>query len=129
MNLCLTLVTFGIFSAWAKVRKKRYIYSHTTLGGTPFQYLARPIPILKGRLIAAAGFGVYFICFFPGKYWWIRKSYLKTGRMTVGPLIVWIKDLPLDWTIRSLINQWTMALSDSSAGATEMVAPLKYQPL
>jgi uncharacterized membrane protein YjgN (DUF898 family) len=62
VNLCLTLVTFGIFSAWAKVRKKRYIYSHTSLGGTPFQYLARPIPILKGRLIAAAGFGVYFIC-------------------------------------------------------------------
>jgi hypothetical protein len=28
-NLCLTLLTFGIFSAWAKVRKKRYTYSHT----------------------------------------------------------------------------------------------------
>lgn len=62
VNLCLTLVTFGLFSAWAKVRKKRYIYSHTTLGGTPFQYLALPMPILKGRLIAAAGFGFYFIC-------------------------------------------------------------------
>jgi uncharacterized membrane protein YjgN (DUF898 family) len=60
VNLCLTLLTFGIFSAWAKVRKKRYLYSHTTLGGTPFQYLGQPIPILKGRVIAAIGFLIYY---------------------------------------------------------------------
>ncbi len=52
VNTCLSLFTLGIFSAWAKVRKKRYLYSHTRLDGTPFQYLGRPIPILKGRLIA-----------------------------------------------------------------------------
>lgn len=61
VNLCLTILTLGIFSAWAKVRKKRYFYSHTHIDGTPFQYLARPIPILKGRLIAAAGFVLYYI--------------------------------------------------------------------
>ncbi len=60
VNLCLTLLTLGIFSAWAKVRKKRYTYSHTTLAGTPFQYLGQPIPILKGRLIAAVGFLTYY---------------------------------------------------------------------
>jgi uncharacterized membrane protein YjgN (DUF898 family) len=60
VNLCLTLLSLGIFSAWAKVRKKRYSYSHTTLGGTPFQYLGQPIPILKGRLIAAIGFLIYY---------------------------------------------------------------------
>jgi uncharacterized membrane protein YjgN (DUF898 family) len=60
VNLCLTLVTLGIFSAWAKVRKKRYLYAHTTLDGTPFQYLAQPVPILKGRLIAGAGFLIYY---------------------------------------------------------------------
>lgn len=61
VNLCLSLVTLGIFSAWAKVRKKRYMYSHTTLGGTPFQYLAQPGPILKGRIIAAIGFALYYL--------------------------------------------------------------------
>jgi len=61
VNLCLSLVTLGIFSAWAKVRKKRYMYSHTTLGGTPFQYLARPEPILKGRIIAVGGFILYYL--------------------------------------------------------------------
>jgi len=60
VNLCLTLLTVGIFSAWAKVRKKRYLYSHTTLGGAPFQYLGQPIPILKGRVIAAIGFLIYY---------------------------------------------------------------------
>jgi len=61
VNLCFTLLTFGIFSAWAKVRKKRFAYSNTTIGGTPFQYLGQPIPILKGRLIAGIGFLVYYI--------------------------------------------------------------------
>jgi uncharacterized membrane protein YjgN (DUF898 family) len=60
VNLCLTLLTLGLFSAWAKVRKKRYLYSHTRLDGTPFQYLGQPLPILKGRLIAAALFVFYY---------------------------------------------------------------------
>lgn len=62
VNLCLSLATLGIFSAWAKVRKKRYLYSNLTLDGTPFQYLGQPIPILKGRLIAAAIFTIYYFC-------------------------------------------------------------------
>jgi len=61
VNLCLTLLTLGIFSAWAKVRKKRYFYSHTILDGTPFQYLGQPLPILKGRIIGATLFAVYFL--------------------------------------------------------------------
>lgn len=60
VNLCLTLLTFGIFSAWAKIRKKRYFYSCLTLDGTPFQYLAKPAPILKGRVIAAVLFLFYY---------------------------------------------------------------------
>lgn len=60
VNLCLTLVTLGVFSAWAKVRKKRYFYSHTTLDGTPFQYLGQPGPILRGRLIAVTLFLIYY---------------------------------------------------------------------
>lgn len=61
VNLCLTLLTFGIFSAWAKVRKKRYLYSNITLDGTPFQYLGLPMPILRGRIIAALIFLSYYL--------------------------------------------------------------------
>ena len=52
VNLGLTIVTLGIYSAWAKVRKRRYLYSHTSIGGEEFEYRAKPLPILKGRLIA-----------------------------------------------------------------------------
>jgi len=61
VNLCLTLLTLGIFSAWAKVRKKRYFYSHTTLDNTPFQYLGQPLPIFKGRIVAVALFLLWYL--------------------------------------------------------------------
>ena len=59
VNLCLTLLTLGIYSAWAKVRRKRYFYGNTWLDGSAFEYHARPIAILKGRLIAFGLFVVY----------------------------------------------------------------------
>ncbi|MCK6447860.1 MAG: DUF898 domain-containing protein [Planctomycetes bacterium] len=58
-NTLLSIVTLGIYSAWAKVRKERYFYGHTHLAGTSFDYHGRPIPILKGRLLAAALFVLY----------------------------------------------------------------------
>ena len=54
VNLALTVLTLGIYSAWAKVRKRRYFYSHTRIDGEGFEYRANPIAILKGRLIAVA---------------------------------------------------------------------------
>jgi uncharacterized membrane protein YjgN (DUF898 family) len=59
VNVALSLVTLGIYSAWATVRTRRYMYSNTYLAGTPFDYLARPLPILKGRLLTALIFGAY----------------------------------------------------------------------
>lgn len=54
VNILLTILTLGIYSAWAKVRTNRYFYGNTRLEDSPFQYLADPLTILKGRLIAAA---------------------------------------------------------------------------
>jgi uncharacterized membrane protein YjgN (DUF898 family) len=54
VNLVLSVLTLGIYSAWAKVRTERYFYGNTRLAGAPFEYLAQPIAILKGRLIAYA---------------------------------------------------------------------------
>lgn len=51
VNVLLSIVTLGIYSAWAKVRTKSYFYRHTRLDGSSFEYLADPIKILKGRLI------------------------------------------------------------------------------
>lgn len=52
VNLLLIIITLGIYSAWAKVRTKRYFYGNTLLDGSPFDYLANPISILKGWGIA-----------------------------------------------------------------------------
>lgn len=61
VNIALTIITLGIYSAWAKVRTNRWFYGHTLLDNSPFSYLATPIQILKGRLIAAALLILYTI--------------------------------------------------------------------
>ena len=52
VNLLLTIVTLGIYSAWAKVRRLKYMYRNTQIAGSSFDYHGSPIAILKGRLIA-----------------------------------------------------------------------------
>lgn len=52
VSLFLSVVTLGIYSAWGKVRKKRYLYSHSELDGTGFEFRATPLAILRGRVIA-----------------------------------------------------------------------------
>jgi len=52
VNLALTLITLGIYSAWAKVRTRRYFYGHTAVAGHTFDYHASPVRILIGRAIA-----------------------------------------------------------------------------
>ena len=59
VNLVLSLLTLGIYSAWAKVRTKRYFFGNTELAGDRFDYLASPVAILKGRIIAVVLLGVY----------------------------------------------------------------------
>lgn len=51
VNLLLTVLTLGIYSAWAKVRRLQYFHRHTTLGGAAFDYHGDPRAILKGRVI------------------------------------------------------------------------------
>jgi uncharacterized membrane protein YjgN (DUF898 family) len=52
------VVTLGIYSAWAKVRRLQYFYGNTYLDGVPFAYHAAPVTILKGRILAVATIGV-----------------------------------------------------------------------
>ena len=57
----LTIVTLGIYSAWATVRTNRYFYANTYLDNQSFRYLADPITILKGRIIAVVAFILYSV--------------------------------------------------------------------
>lgn len=59
VNLLLSIVTLGIYSAWAKVRTNRYFYGNTYVDDHNFEYHAEPLQILKGRIIAVLFLVVY----------------------------------------------------------------------
>jgi len=59
VNLLLTLVTLGVYSAWAKVRKARYLRQNTRLDGHVFDYHGKPTAILRGRLVALVLLAAY----------------------------------------------------------------------
>ncbi|GGY52258.1 membrane protein [Bacterioplanes sanyensis] len=57
VNLLLSILTLGIYSAWAKVRNNQYLYGHTQIDGHRLNYLATPWQILRGRILAILVFG------------------------------------------------------------------------
>ncbi|MBM3343193.1 MAG: DUF898 domain-containing protein [Betaproteobacteria bacterium] len=65
VNLALTLITLGIYSASAKVRRLQYFYRNTSLLGNSFDYHGDPMAILKGRLI-----GVGLLMLYNGAAYW-----------------------------------------------------------
>jgi uncharacterized membrane protein YjgN (DUF898 family) len=46
VNWLLTIVTLGIYSAWAKVRRLQYFYRHTELAVSTFDFHGIPKSIL-----------------------------------------------------------------------------------
>ena len=94
VNILLTIVTLGIYSAWAKVRNKRYFYGNTLLDNSPFEYTASPIAILKGRLVVAAVLivysitarmfpiseGIFFVLFLLVLPWLVMRSFMFNAR-------------------------------------------------
>lgn len=75
VNVFLTVVTLGVYNAWAKVRTRRYFYAHTSLAGHAFDYLARPLAILKGNLVVGAGFAAYLLV----QRLWPELAYVALG--------------------------------------------------
>lgn len=59
VNLLLTIITLGIYSAWAKVRRLQYFYRHTELADSSFDFHGSPTKILLGRAIALVMIIVY----------------------------------------------------------------------
>lgn len=86
VNVVLTILTLGIYSAWATVRKRRYFYGNTELDGNFFEYKATPWMILKGRLIAVFILIVFSLVsqFFPP-----AGIVLALALLAVAPWIIW----------------------------------------
>ena len=60
---CLTWLTLGLFSAWASVRRGRYLLARTKLDGLPFEYQARAFPLLLGRACLLVALGLVWVAF------------------------------------------------------------------
>ncbi|MEJ2765736.1 YjgN family protein [Photobacterium sp. MCCC 1A19761] len=67
VNVLLSVVTLGIYSAWATVRTNQYFYGNTELAGDRFDYHATPKQILIGRIIAMICVLIWMVAsqFFP----------------------------------------------------------------
>ena len=55
-NLLLTILTLGIYGAWAKVRTQQFMLGSIEIDGHSLRYHAKPMQILVGRLIAITFF-------------------------------------------------------------------------
>lgn len=51
VNLFLTIITLGVFLAWAKVRQRKYLYGNTWLDNDNFGFHGRPVAILTDYFI------------------------------------------------------------------------------
>ena len=63
VNLLLTLLSLGVYSAWAKVRKARWFAQHTALLGDRFDYHGQPWRILAGRVLAVGLLALWTFAF------------------------------------------------------------------
>lgn len=61
VNILLTIVTLGVYSAWAKVRRNRYFYGNSFIDGHSFDYHARGLQIFIGRACVVAYIIIYNI--------------------------------------------------------------------
>ncbi len=85
VNILLSIVTLGIYSAWAKVRKKQFFYGHTKIRGASFEYLAKPINILKGRAIV---FGIFVVYSLISKFLPILGGILSIAFVIILPWLI-----------------------------------------
>jgi uncharacterized membrane protein YjgN (DUF898 family) len=60
VNTFLVIATLGLWSPWAKIRKRKFFLRNTWVAQANFDYHANPWPILRGRLIAGTAFIVYW---------------------------------------------------------------------
>ena len=51
VNMLLIVITFSIYSSWAKVRREKYFHQHTLVDGSSLDYHGNPLSILIGRVL------------------------------------------------------------------------------
>ncbi|MFZ6780897.1 YjgN family protein [Undibacterium sp. Ji83W] len=90
VNLCLSLATLGIYSAWAKVRRLKYFDRNTQLNEAVFNFHGDPRIIFRGRVIAV----ILLFCY----------HYLFTFSKTLALVLFAIFLLGVPWMMRSALR-------------------------
>lgn len=85
VNVFLTVITLGIYSAWAKVRTKQYFYGNTRIDNSSFEYTAKPAQILKGRILAVILLIAYNLV---GEFWPNLSGIAFLALMIMLPAII-----------------------------------------
>ncbi len=95
-NVVLTIVTLGVYSPWAKVRRKQFFLNHTNIEDYPFAYHASGGQLLIGRALSFVLIVLYSIITYVypsvsfvllpliifGMAWIINRSLRFNARMT-----------------------------------------------
>jgi uncharacterized membrane protein YjgN (DUF898 family) len=84
VNTFLVIITLGLWSPWAKIRKRKFFLRHTWVAGANFEYHANPWAILRGRLIAGVAFIIYW---FTGE---INPNYAPWIALFVAIIAPWL---------------------------------------
>jgi uncharacterized membrane protein YjgN (DUF898 family) len=84
VNVALTLLTLGIYSAWAKVRARRYLYGNVWLGNAAFDYTANPVAILRGRILVATVLVLLWVAQL------FSIVYYYAALLALMPLVPWV---------------------------------------
>lgn len=84
VNLLLSILTLGIYSAWAKVRREQYFHRNLQLDGAGFDYHGSPKAILKGRLVV---FGALIVL---NTLHRISPTIELLAQLLLVPLIPWV---------------------------------------
>ena len=98
VNLLLTIITIGIYGAWAKVRTKKYFSSNTEIDGHSFGYHATGWQILKGRILVA----LVSLVFVLGVVFTSEAGELASGIYVIFVFILAILALP--WIVNNALK-------------------------
>lgn len=98
VNLLLTLVTFGLYYPWAKVRKLRYFYGNTHVAGHALDFHGDPKRMLRGFLLMAGLFFVYNLA--------LKASPVAGGIAAVIFMSVWPALLRASMQFRLANTSW-----------------------
>jgi uncharacterized membrane protein YjgN (DUF898 family) len=60
-NVFLSLITFGVYLAWAKVDRRRYVWNNFSFHDQPFRYTGKGLELFKGYLVVVAAYSLFLL--------------------------------------------------------------------